>query len=871
MSLDFLQKSGIPAGAISNRLFKQIQEHMAGGLNPPEAHYQAVEEWRDLQYKQQSDHIAKLENDETKKIKQIEKEIEAERKKAEKSRRSAEKIALSIAKKEAADAAKKSSALKKQETEQQTSDSGLLNALSEQRAVIGSKDTDVEKSILGVGGEVSIRDKIQEFISKNKKAFSKDDPAGRAAFELMEESVQLGEDALTASTSEAKLIYKKLEFIKQLAKKTKGDQKGIADFLESQISPLTEKLKKEISFKEFLKNRAKSFINKIPENLTRKIPLIGGILGDFLQERREQKENLKKYSGALGAVLTKGGRGRQGLDRDEIRENKTPPFEGANSAENILESDNESANESATAGMLDNKNIPKKSLDVLILIHDELVKIRNLMVEKQDPENQELKDRENELENKNLKIPIIGNKIKKYKEIEEAIKDEGGEEGGGSSRAVLITGGAARMVGRVALMAAKALGQALLVGGVAAGSFYLGKALFEMFVGSDTTKKDIPNIDASSKEETRYINDKSIKYEDKMGAMRQEIREKEIAQFDAEQDRAAAIGGGGIPEHYQDMVDRERKRDPEKANKKYGTQETLDKQKKALEAKKNYIQNLKDNPTESYNPEPRDESQDSQTIIVGETNTSNSINQTMADRVRRKETIPTLNIVNNTPNGEAIQDIFNSDSNGFPTDTPLPTWFANNPSTTLSFVEKKALDEGRIKIKEGKEQEFYSQKHNTISTATNSNGIEYYVYKSDISNLIQDTSIPSSTIMSSDSNGKINKIFDNHGLPVQGGAIGWNVTRENRAGANPTVPSVPGNNNTSMQNRQIDPTINSPNTSIAKKQEESFPRMAVRGIENRQLTGGHTTYAPTINNFNREGWLRDNETILLRMQWATVV
>ena len=138
------------------------------------------------------------------------------------------------------------------------------------------------------------------------------------------------------------------------------------------------------------------------------------------------------------------------------------------------------------------------------------------------------------------------------------------------------------MVGRVALMAAKALGYALLVGGVAAGSLYLGKALFEMFVGSDITKKDIPNIDAPSKEETRYINDKSIKYEDKMGAMRQEIREKEISQFDAEQDRAAAIGGGGIPEHYQDMVDRERKRDPEKANKKYGTQETLDKQKKAL-------------------------------------------------------------------------------------------------------------------------------------------------------------------------------------------------------------------------------------------------------------------------------------------------
>ena len=108
MSLDFLQKSGIPAGAMSTRLLKQIQEHMAGGLNPPEAHYQAVEEWRDLQYKQQSDHIAKLEKDETEKIKQIEKEIEAERKKAEKSRRSAEKIALSIAKKEAADAAKQS-------------------------------------------------------------------------------------------------------------------------------------------------------------------------------------------------------------------------------------------------------------------------------------------------------------------------------------------------------------------------------------------------------------------------------------------------------------------------------------------------------------------------------------------------------------------------------------------------------------------------------------------------------------------------------------------------------------------------------------------------------------------------------------------
>ena len=99
--------------------------------------------------------------------------------------------------------------------------------------------------------------------------------------------------------------------------------------------------------------------------------------------------------------MTKGGRGRQGLDRDESRGNKTSPFEGAENAENIMESaTNETPTDnSPAAGMLDTRKEKNNSLEVLKLIYQDLQGIKNyLMKPNESDEEQKLRDRENELE-----------------------------------------------------------------------------------------------------------------------------------------------------------------------------------------------------------------------------------------------------------------------------------------------------------------------------------------------------------------------------------------------------------------------------------------------------------------------------------------
>jgi hypothetical protein len=166
----------------------------------------------------------------------------------------------------------------------------------------------LEKRILGLDGAKSIRTELQDFIDQNAGKFSGDDPAGVAAFELMESAVDLSEAALTASQEQAKEIYAKLNFIRELAKKTQGEQSDVANKLSEVIAPVEEQLKKRASFGEFIKEKAKDFRKTIPERIASKIPVVGGILGQFLRQRRESQEELEKYSAQLQRTIARGGR-----------------------------------------------------------------------------------------------------------------------------------------------------------------------------------------------------------------------------------------------------------------------------------------------------------------------------------------------------------------------------------------------------------------------------------------------------------------------------------------------------------------------------------------------------------------------------------
>ena len=188
----------------------------------------------------------------------------------------------------------------------------FLQAIAKMRAGMGVETPELEKIVIGRGGRPGIRSVLQDYINANADKFNVEDPAGAAAFQLLEESVKLAEGSLGASHDEAKKIYAKLRFIRELAKKTQGEQSAIANQLDSVIAPIEEQLKKRTSFSEFIKEKVQDFRKTLPERLVSKIPVVGGLLGQFMRQKRESKEELERFSGEIQESISR--KGRRGAD-----------------------------------------------------------------------------------------------------------------------------------------------------------------------------------------------------------------------------------------------------------------------------------------------------------------------------------------------------------------------------------------------------------------------------------------------------------------------------------------------------------------------------------------------------------------------------
>ena len=191
---------------------------------------------------------------------------------------------------------------------------GLLESLKAQRQAQGYKSDELEDYIIGTSKQQGVRSTVEDYIRENRDKFNQDDPAGAAAYQLMEETVALSEASLDASHEEAKRIYAELNFIRELAKKTQGDQGEIAKKLQEIIAPVEAQLKKKSSFKAFLMEKASDFKKTIPERIASKIPVIGGLLGDFFQQKRVSREKMERYTGGLQKQISRRGRRGEGLD-----------------------------------------------------------------------------------------------------------------------------------------------------------------------------------------------------------------------------------------------------------------------------------------------------------------------------------------------------------------------------------------------------------------------------------------------------------------------------------------------------------------------------------------------------------------------------
>ena len=334
---------------------------------------------------------------------------------------------------------------------------GLLESLIKQRSAMGFESSELENYVVGMKGQKGVRSVVEDYIRSNRDKFNQEDPAGAAAYELMEEAVALSESALNASHDEAKRIYAKLNFIRELAKNTQGEQGDIANQLQEIISPVEKQLKKKSSFKAFLTEKASDFKKTIPEKIASKIPVVGGLLGEFLKKKRQDREEIEQYTGTLQKKIARKGRSGEGLN---VSGKRGFGEIGGTSAADI-------------PGMLAGTESPQSSPaspqtgtpSTLGELLKEVSQIRKLLQNKFVPESDtsdtaELQKRESELEGLGAEKPIKG-EAKKGGGMLSSIKNMLGMGGGEGILSRIASG--AGSVG-TALLGAPSLAKKGLVG-----------------------------------------------------------------------------------------------------------------------------------------------------------------------------------------------------------------------------------------------------------------------------------------------------------------------------------------------------------------------------------------------------------------------
>lgn len=184
----------------------------------------------------------------------------------------------------------------------------LLEALGLQRREMGFETSSIEEYVTGGRNRRGVRDVLQDFIDANAEKFNAEDPAAMAAFELMESAAKLSDESLNASQEEAVRIYAKLKFIRDLANKTQGEQSEVAEQLKTIIEPIEKQMKERASFRGFLKEKIQDFRKTLPERLVSKIPIVGGLLGDFFKQKRVNQEELEAFSTSIQRDVARRGR-----------------------------------------------------------------------------------------------------------------------------------------------------------------------------------------------------------------------------------------------------------------------------------------------------------------------------------------------------------------------------------------------------------------------------------------------------------------------------------------------------------------------------------------------------------------------------------
>jgi hypothetical protein len=292
---------------------------------------------------------------------------------------------------------------------------GILESLLEQQKKIGGEDTELSRAVLGEGDKKGIRIQIEELVKQNRERIGDlEDPNNAANFEVIEEALALSEAAVSSKDRKQQIrIYNRLKFIREAAEKTTGDKSDIAKTIAKIVKPVEDILKKKTGFGEFAKERIKTKLKALPETIVREIPLIGGMLGDFLSEKREQKEDVEQYAGERIEQISRAGKKRDSLygiltgRRGAIRPNAiggkfppeaTPPFAGATPVSDLMTG---ALPETRAGDMFRTEGLGGviKESPTLGKISADIEKIKEILISKFEKGTDSLTETEKEIEN----------------------------------------------------------------------------------------------------------------------------------------------------------------------------------------------------------------------------------------------------------------------------------------------------------------------------------------------------------------------------------------------------------------------------------------------------------------------------------------
>ena len=317
-TIGFLQRSGVPAKDIK-KLVHQIHELIEfGAVSIPEAHQEALENWhhgvafaalKDLEkeHKKQAADVAKAE-----------KRAVAAAKATTKPNEAAARLAAKTAKAEAKAAKTSPVIVPTAEPAGPTvmplprspkpfaQESGIRKALGKS---LTKEEQEYQKTL------DKLRSDAANTVQENPDLFG----SGRydqtidqsTLYQLYEGVVELGESAAKARKAEDKQrllaslnAYKKI--VMGLAKEGSDKEKELANKLLEIIASIEKKLSKGAGEIGRLKENLSDWMQRLPENLAAKIPLVGGFVSGMLQRKRERKEGEEYQKQDILAASSRG-------------------------------------------------------------------------------------------------------------------------------------------------------------------------------------------------------------------------------------------------------------------------------------------------------------------------------------------------------------------------------------------------------------------------------------------------------------------------------------------------------------------------------------------------------------------------------------